>query len=186
MSFSTKNIDLEGENLNLEIENLNEKIKRIENVINEDEEKLKLINKNIEEKLKESTKIEFEEQIKEYDIIFKCVSLLDPFIINKHQNYINYIENENSMPIVSVIGSFDKGKTFILSELANKSFPSGFNFETDWICGYYPKLKKESNDKSKFLNAILLDTLGFETSVKFTKEHDFIVEENDSNVKIII
>ena len=85
------------------------------------------------------------------------------------------------MPIVSVIGNFDKGKSFILSELSKKQFPSGFDAITPWITGFYPpneKIKKDAieGEELEFLNALLLDTAGFETPAQY----------NTDNLKVLI
>ena len=97
-----------------------------------------------------------------YDIVLEGSSFLKPWIIKKNKN-LNFENLKQKQPIITIIGNFDKGKTFILSELAKKEFPSGFDKQTPWICMYYPRNEKES----QFLNAIMIDSAGFETPLEF-------------------
>ena len=62
------------------------------------------------------------------------------------------------LPVVVLMGNFDKGKSFILSQISGCDFPSGFNFSTPSICGVYPK----QNNKNHFLNALIFDSAGFQ------------------------
>ena len=116
---------------------------------------------------------DFEEQIiKNYDIIFRCDSFMKPFEIQTTKKYREDLK-ARQYPIVSVIGNFDKGKSFVLSEISGKNFPRGFNAVTPWICGFYPRTDKEDDDEVKefnnlkFLNALLLDTAGFSTPLQY-------------------
>ena len=171
--------------LNLEIQKLNEEInsavKKSERkkiiIKNIKKEKFKLqnflkeIQENEEKKLNESlfssymlNVIHEKNKIENYDIIFNISNFYNQFMIEKRKNYLDYTIKKNEIiPIVSIIGNFDTGKSFILSEIADKSFPSGFDIETPSICGF--KSKFEDNDQS--VDAFLLDCEGFEKPIKF-------------------
>ena len=95
-----------------------------------------------------------------YDLVIEGDSFYKPWNII-HRNKDSFKKNQ---PIVTIIGNFDKGKSFILSELSGKEFPSGFDKTTPWICGFSFKNTKEYN----FLDALILDSAGFETPLVFS------------------
>ena len=141
-------------------EKINEKIEE-NNILRE---KIRLMNKNL-------TKKEFKKQLSEYDVKFYCDSFLKPFEIEKTNKYNDLKEKE--YPIISVMGNFDKGKSFILSEISGINLPSGYNVTTPWICGVYPETennKKKEDSEIEYLNALLLDTAGFNTPLNYNIE----------------
>ena len=56
---------------------------------------------------------------------------------------------------VAVVGNANKGKSYILQQIAGDKFPSGFAVKTEGLSLKYPK--------SENLNFILFDTAGLET-----------------------
>ena len=128
----------------------------------------------LKSKITENNNIEINEKkqsnyINAYDIIIEGSSFYKPWIIKTNRIYKNKIDKIKKFPVVTIIGNFDKGKTFILSELSRRNFPSGFDVETPWVCIHYPKNEKES----EFLNAILIDSAGFETPLDFNQDKEF-------------
>ena len=136
------------EDSNMEVKELKKKVLQINGATN--------IDRNL-----------FKEKINEFDIQINCDSFLRPFKIKTTERYRNYLKKKEH-PIVTVMGNFDKGKSFILSELSKREFPSGFNVTTPSICGFYPpeEYKDEKKDFES-LNALLLDTAGFETAAQY-------------------
>ena len=147
---------------------LKEKQNRLKELTKENEE----LTKKFNEMNKTISKDEFKTKLmEEYDIIFNCDSFLQPFEIKTTKSYREELKLREC-PIVSVMGNFDRGKSFILSEISGKSFPSGFNAVTPWICGYYPLTLEEieidnKNESLHYLNALLLDSAGFGTPLQY-------------------
>ena len=170
----------------LEIQQFESKIMELSNEKKDLQIKRKQITKGLLRKQGTINKEEIDSGMKNYDIIIDCKSLLAPFIFQKSQGYYSYMDSDTAMPIVSVIGTFDRGKTFILSELANIEYPSGFDFETPWICGVFPKKRIDKNDESFYLNCLLLDTAGFNSPAQYNKfdSKELKMRESFSNLKI--
>ena len=111
-----------------------------------------------------------------YDVVIEGESFYKPWIIKKNKNSQIDFNNIPKLPLITIIGNFDKGKSFLLSELANKKFPSGYDKNTPWICMHYPK---NNEKKGEFLNAIVIDSAGFETPL------DFHLNNNEVIIKFI-
>ena len=102
--------------------------------------------------------------LNDYDIVFDCDSMYKPYSITcKNRIKQLILDKSKKYPVVSIMGNFNRGKSFILTELTRKKFPSGYNVETPWLCGFYP----EDNDEYEFLNALMIDTAGFETAANY-------------------
>jgi GTP1/Obg family GTP-binding protein len=56
--------------------------------------------------------------------------------------------------VVVVLGNKNKGKSFILSKIGNKTIPDGYNITTKGLSIIYPDYEEK--------NIIILDTAGFE------------------------
>ena len=73
--------------------------------------------------------------LKIYDQIIDSESFLKEWIIsqNLEENYLKKILDQKQS-IVAVYGNVDKGKTFVLSRLFNRDFPSQYYVRTPGIC----------------------------------------------------
>ena len=124
----------------------------------------------------ESYKNMLNESLNEYDIVFNCKSLKNPFKIKKSKYYDEICKIK--MPVVVVLGNFEKGKSFILSELSGKIFPSGFNVIKPSACGF----KSNFGENDNFLDAFFIETAGFDSPVEyFEDENEEIVILTFSN-----
>ena len=113
--------------------------------------------------LKNKKFIKFQQEPQNYyDLIIEGNSFFKPWKIITKGNYKELFSKKK--PIVSIIGNFDKGKSFILSELSGINISSGFDKKTPWICGH----SFNNTQENKFLNALFLDTAGFETPLNFS------------------
>ena len=149
--FETKNKD----SINEYVLYLTNKLKEILKKNNEFKKKLNIEIGNLKEYDKNL-------QMKNYDLIIYCESLSKQFIIEKSLNNFENYSTKIKQPVVTLMGNFDKGKSFLLSELSRKELPSGFNISTPSICAFYPNSKEES----EFLNAFMIDTAGFEVPIQ--------------------
>jgi uncharacterized coiled-coil protein SlyX len=107
----------------------------------------------------------------------------NPNVTSPHNKSINYFydnsknENNSSMQIgtwegaiVSVVGLYDKGKTFVLNNLAESNLPSGKKVTTAGLSFKYVDVEKGTK-------LILLDTAGSYSPVKITNECSIIEKE---------
>ena len=84
----------------------------------------------------------------------------------------------NRTKIFSVIGNKNKGKSFILSKIAERDLPNGFSVTTKGLSISFPK----------FGNVALLDSVGFESPLLETDGEEYRLksekkEENDKFYK---
>ena len=107
-----------------------------------------------------------------YDVIIKCDSfrhLKKEENVNKYgwdvefRSGFNY-ENAKSreLIIVSVIGNRNKGKSYMLSKLADIPLPCGTSVRTEGISAKYPEIEDTS--------LLVLDSAGFETALVETDD----------------
>ena len=79
--------------------------------------------------------------------------------------------------IFSVIGNKDRGKSFILSKIANRDLPYGFSIATKGLSVSFP---------SNINNIVLLDSVGFESPLLECDGEEYILKSNnkEENKKI--
>ena len=150
-----------------DLNNLNENLK------SEINEKLKFKEEldKFEEIERESniSKEKFESKLSIYDIIIRCNSFYKPFKIEMGKNLAAFANKK--IPVVVILGSFDKGKSFFLNELTKKNFPYGYTAVTPSACGIFCG-KENYNEGEIFLDSFIIDTAGFETPAEYVDENE--------------
>ena len=80
----------------------------------------------------------------------------------------------NKTKIFSVIGNKNRGKSFILSKIANRPIPHGFSVTTKGLSISFPDTKD---------NIALLDSVGFESPLLETDGEDYRLKSDDPAYK---
>ncbi len=145
-----------------------DKIQRLQNYFKE-KEKLN----------KETNFIDF------YDIIININSIKDickGWEIKMNENTRkNYKEYKSSKSLkIGVIGNANKGKSFLLSKIANTNLPSGTSIRTEGLSVKYLEFDK-NKEEYKNRKIVLLDSAGLETPVLKEKSNDDKMEKNELN-----
>ena len=134
---------------------LNEELKKLrENNVNykELENQIKKINENSDKSFK------YEKLKKEdfYDIIIKCNSIIAlkkgweiSMTEDGKKNYFDY--KDSKFTKIGVIGSENRGKSTILSDLSKIELPTGVSIKTEGLSIKYPELREFKNRKIIFI-----------------------------------
>lgn len=83
-------------------------------------------------------------------------------------------KSQKKSVVVSVVGNKNKGKSFLLTKLANIVLPSGYSVTTRGLSVRYPTFDEQ--------NIVLLDTAGTETPITQSKEV-YDLEKEMSNIE---
>ena len=146
------------------INNLEDKIKQLEDSIRSHKDVVdELI--TIKENADKSLKYENSNQVDFYDIIIKCNSILGLKngweVLMTEKGKEKYAEYKNTkLTKIGIIGSENRGKSTILSDLSQIELPTGVSIKTEGLSIKYPELNKCKNRK-----IILLDSAGLETPI---------------------
>lgn len=99
-----------------------------------------------------------------YDVVISCDSILSLTSGNGWEIYINNQNYEDKKKqntiIVSFYGLYNKGKTFVCSQLSQKQLPRGYSVNTVGLSALYPQ------DFHKENSIVFLDSAGTETPVR--------------------
>ena len=87
----------------------------------------------------------------------------------------NEFAKRNQTKIFSVIGNKNRGKSFILSKIANRPLPYGYSVTTKGLSVSFPT----------FDNVALLDSVGFESPLLETDAEDYRLQSDDPAYKNI-
>ena len=87
----------------------------------------------------------------------------------------NEYAKRNQTKIFSVIGNKNRGKSFLLSKIANRPVPYGYSVTTKGLSVSFPT----------FDNVALLDSVGFESPLLETDGEDYRLKSDDSAYKNI-
>ena len=87
----------------------------------------------------------------------------------------NEFAKRNQTKIFSVIGNKNRGKSFLLSKIANRPVPYGYSVTTKGLSVSFPT----------FDNVALLDSVGFESPLLETDGEDYRLKSDDSAYKNI-
>ena len=87
----------------------------------------------------------------------------------------NDFAKRNQTKIFSVIGNKNRGKSFLLSKIANRPVPYGYSVTTKGLSVSFPT----------FDNVALLDSVGFESPLLETDGEDYRLKSDDSAYKNI-
>ena len=182
---------LQAKKENMENEFENSKIKFQTMYHQEDkynELKEKYDKKNMElEKIKEnsdkSSKYENLQKEDFYDLIIKCNSingLKNGWEVSMNEKgKKNYYEmKDNKYTKIGVIGSENRGKSTILSDLSKIELPTGYSIKTEGLSIKFPDLEKFKNRKF-----ILLDSAGLEMPILNSKENYDNKENIEENME---
>ena len=152
-----KSIDIKNE----EIRNKDNIILNLKNKKKKKKDELKIYKENSDK----SSKYQDEKSENFYDLIIKINSIYGlahgwEVLMNENgkKNYYEY--KDKIVTKIGVIGSENRGKSTILSDLSQIDLPTGYSIKTEGLSIKFPELKGFENRK-----IILLDSAGLETPI---------------------
>ena len=154
---NVKSIDVKNE----EIRNKDNIILNLRNENKKKEDEIKIFKENSDK----SSKYQDEKSENFYDLIVKINSIYGlsqgwEVLMNENgkKNYYEY--KDKIFTKIGVIGSENRGKSTILSDLSQIDLPTGYSIKTEGLSIKFPELKEFENRK-----IILLDSAGLETPI---------------------
>ncbi|KAL4473942.1 hypothetical protein ABPG72_000304 [Tetrahymena utriculariae] len=180
-------VDLQAKNESIKF-SFNQKEQGFHRIFQEKQIEIDQLRKDIEDLLKKKQQDQSNESDKQYDITVDIKSLVniqkEPIrIIYSQERVITKqdLEKMENCSFVAILGLKNRGKTFLLNELNNENFPSGYHYSTS---GISVKIDKSDENNIK----VYLDSEGINKPARYnwindTDFQDYIKlkQENDDD-----